>query len=89
MWNVYPALMALRGVDEYLGDNALGIVTITQKDADEDGDGFNDYAMIFEESPDGYCQYQQLSSEDQLREDMKWVKKYNTDQETVSPIIHP
>jgi Inosine-uridine nucleoside N-ribohydrolase len=89
MWDVYPALMALRGVDDYLGDNAPGIVTITQKNADADGDGVNDYEMKFEESPDGYCQYQKLSSEDELKEDMKWVKTCNTVQETVSPIIHP
>ena len=81
--------MALRGVDDYLGDNAPGIVTITQKNADADGDGVNDYEMKFEESPDGYCQYQKLSSEDELKEDMKWVKTCNTVQETVSPIIHP
>lgn len=87
MWDVYPALMALTDVEEYLRGNAPGIVKITQ--TDRDGDGVNDYEMKFEESSEGYCQYQVLREEEALQKDMEWMKTCNTSQETVSPMINP
>ena len=89
MWDVYPALMALTDVQKYLGDNGPGTVTITQTSEDKDNDGINDYEMRFKESSDGYCQYQAVRDAAALQEDMLWVKKCNTIQDTVSSLINP
>lgn len=87
MWDVYPALMALSGVEKYIDESEAGVVTITQND--DDGDTIVDYKMIYEKDPNGYCHYQELTDELSRKEDMSWVKKCNTSQETVSSIIYP
>ena len=87
MWDVYPALMALTGVEKYIGDNAPGVVKISRKDNGEQENA--EYTMTFEETPDGYCHYQEVSDDDIRAVDMGWIKTCNTLEDSVSPIIHP
>ena len=72
---------------KYIDESEAGVVTITQND--DDGDTVVDYQMVYTKDPYGYCHYQELTDDISRLEDMNWIKRCNTSQETVSSIIYP
>ncbi len=87
MWDAYPAMMTLLGVDNFLGDKMPGFVHINKTGTTTEGQDL--YEMLFEFNEFGYCYYQILQDEAERAYHLQVIKDCNTNEATVRPYIFP